>query len=204
MNRMRMIRIALWGLVAVACIAVAGVASGVLPIQKSPPVQTGSDIPDIGGPFRLTTHKGTVLTDADLHGRPFLVFFGFTNCPDICPTTLSELTMHLEKLGRDADKLSTVFITVDPDRDTQDLLSQYMEAFDPRFVALRGSVAETEAIAKAYKAFVRKVPLESGGYTMDHNAIVYLMDRDGRFVSSLDPHESEDVQLAKLRRLIAG
>ncbi|MFG1465808.1 SCO family protein [Xanthobacter sp. DSM 24535] len=199
-----MIRIALWGLVAVACIAVAGVASGVLPIQKSPPVQTGSDIPDIGGPFRLTTHKGTVLTDADLHGRPFLVFFGFTNCPDICPTTLSELTMHFEKLGRDADKLSTVFITVDPDRDTQDLLSQYMEAFDPRFVALRGSVAETEAIAKAYKAFVRKVPLESGGYTMDHNAIVYLMDRDGRFVSSLDPHESEDVQLAKLRRLIAG
>jgi protein SCO1/2 len=112
--------------------------------------------------------------------------------------------MHFEKLGRDADKLSTVFITVDPDRDTQDLLSQYMEAFDPRFVALRGSVAETEAIAKAYKAFVRKVPLESGGYTMDHNAIVYLMDRDGRFVSSLDPHESEDVQLAKLRRLIAG
>lgn len=100
--------------------------------------------------------------------------------------------------------MTTLPITVDPERDTQDLLAQYMEAFGPRFIALRGTVAETEAIAEAYKAFVRKVPLKGGDYTMGHQAIVYMMDRDGRFVGSLDRDESEEVQLAKLRRLVAG
>lgn len=203
MNRWRTARIVLWGLVAIVWILVAGVLTGAIPSGKSPP-PISSGIAEIGGPFRLTTHKGETLTDSSLQGRPFLVFFGFTNCPDVCPTTLNELTSRYETLGADADKLATLFITVDPERDTQEQLAQYMEAFDPRFIALRGSVADIEAVAKSYKAFVSKVPLEGGNYTMDHNAIVYMMDRDGRFVSSLDPHEKEEIQLLKLRRLIGG
>jgi len=203
MIRLRTIRIVLWSLVAVAGLGAIGLLTGIIPRSEQEPVRASSGIAAIGGPFRLTTHKGDTLTDADLRGRPFLVFFGFTHCPDICPTTLAELTLRYETLGAEADKLTTLMITVDPERDTQELLAQYMEAFDPRFLALRGAVAETEAIAQAYKAFIRKVPLEGGSYTMDHNAIIYMMDRSGRFMNSLDRHESEDVQLAKLRRLIA-
>jgi len=168
----------------------------------APPQPITSGVASIGGPFRLTTHQGKTLSDNDLKGKPFLVFFGFTHCPDICPTTLMTLTDRFRALGADADKLTTLFITVDPERDTEKFLSLYMEAFDPRFIALTGEPSAIEAVAKNYKAFVRKVPVE-GGYTVDHNAIVYMMDRKGRFAQSLDPHESEDVQLAKLRRLIA-
>lgn len=196
-----MIRIVLWSLAVGA--SATGLVAVILPPREQEPLQAGSGIAAIGGPFRLTTHKGETLTDADLRGRPFLVFFGFTQCPDICPTTLAELTLRYEVLGAEADKLTTLLITVDPERDTQDVLARYMEAFDPRFLALRGTVAETEAITQAYKGFVRKMPLEGGGYTMDHNAIIYMMDRSGRFMSSLDRHESENVQLAKLRRLVA-
>jgi len=203
MSRFRAIRIVLWSLVAAAAIGATGLTTGIIAFRQQEPPQAGSGIAAIGGQFRLTTHNGETLTDSDLRGRPFLVFFGFTYCPDICPTVLAELTLRYETLGADADKLTTLFITVDPERDTQKLLAQYMEAFDPRFLALRGTVAETEAVAQAYKAFVRKVPLKGGEYTMDHNAIVYMMDRSGQFMSSLDQHESETVQLAKLRRLIA-
>jgi protein SCO1/2 len=202
MSRWRSIRIVFWSLVAVAWIGATALMTGIIPFRERATLQDGSGVAAVGGPFRLKTHKGEVLTDADLRGRPFLVFFGFTHCPDVCPTTLAELSLRYEALGADADKLTMLVITVDPKRDTQEVLAQYMEAFDPRFIALRGTVAETEAIAKAYKAFVQKVPLD-GGYTMDHQAIVYMMDRDGRFVGSLDRHESEDIQLAKLRRLIA-
>ncbi len=190
----------LWILVAVAAIAGAAAAVGIIPSRQPTSIETVSGVAGVDSSFRLTTHKGAMLTDADLKGRPFLVFFGFTYCPDICPTTLMELSDRYRVLGENADKLTTLFITVDPERDTQEVLSQYMEAFDPRFVALRGSTDEIDAVTKNYKAFSRKVPVE-GGYTMDHTAIVYMMDRQGRFVQSLDPHESESIQLAKLRRL---
>jgi len=114
-----------------------------------------------------------------------------------------ELSDRYVALEENADKLITLFITVDPERDTQEVLSQYMEAFDPRFIALRGSTDEIDAVTKNYKAFSRKVPVE-GGYTMDHTAIVYMTDHQSRFVQSLDPHESESIQLAKLRRLIGN
>lgn len=198
-------RRALWALVVMAAGSVGAASLGLIASPGTPPDRVVSGVADIGGSFRLTTHMGKTLTDQDLKGRPFLVFFGFTHCPEICPTTLMELTERYRRLGSDADKLTTLFITVDPERDTQQVLSTYMDAFDPRFIALRGGHDEIDAIARSYKAYVRKVPTEDGGnYTMDHNAIVYLMDRNGRFVQSLDPHESEDTQLRKLRRLIAG
>ena len=203
MSRLRIVQISLWSLVVIAGLGGIALWTGIFPLSERELLPTGSGVAEIGGPFRLTTHKGKPLTDADLRGRPFLVFFGFTHCPDVCPTTLADLTRRYEALGTDADKLTTLLITVDPERDTQEILAQYMEAFDPRFIALRGTVAETKAFASSYKAFFQKVPLDGGGYTMDHSSIIYLMDRNGRFVSSLDRHESEDIQIAKLRRLIA-
>lgn len=202
MNRFRTLRLILWSLVVVAAIAT-GIAVWALRARPLPGPQIASSLADIGGPFRLMTHKGQPFGDADLRGRPHLLFFGFTHCPDVCPTTLSELTQRYEALGKDADKLTTLLVTVDPERDTPELLKEYMAAFDPRFIALRGTNAETEAIASAYKAYVKKVPLEGGGYTMDHTTIVYMLDRKGRFAGALDRHEDEEVQLAKLRSLIS-
>ncbi len=203
MSGWRRARALLWTLVGLAAVGAVALATGIIP--REPAIADAAPgISSIGGPFRLTTHKGEVLSDTDLRGRPHLIFFGFTHCPEVCPTTLSELTLRYEALGAAADALTTLLITVDPERDTLEILADYIGAFDPRFIALRGTREETEAVAKAFKAFVQKVPLPSGGYTVDHNAIVYMMNRNGRFVGSLDPHEQEEIQLAKLRRLIGG
>lgn len=196
------LRASLWGAAIVAAAGLIALQSGWISFERPLPAATSSGIAQIGGPFRLTSHKGEVVTPESLRGRPFLVFFGFTHCPDICPTTLVELTSLYEKLGKQADGIATLFITVDPERDTQELLAEYMEAFDPRFLALRGTLAETDAVVKAYKAFMKKVPLESGGYTMDHNAVVYVMDKQGAFAATLDPHERDEIKLQKVRRVL--
>jgi len=142
-------------------------------------------------------------TNEDLLGTPYAVFFGFTNCPDVCPTTLFELTGLLADLGADADRIEILFITVDPDRDTVEPLGAYMSAFDQRITALRGTPDETDAAVKAFRGYYRKVPIEGGEYTMDHTAGIILMGADGRFAGTLDLHEPKATQLAKLRRLIA-
>ena len=204
MSVFRSVRLALWIAAAGALVGAGAVVLGVWPIQEPPRSRVVGGVADVGGPFRLMSHRGEAVSDVDLRGKPYLLFFGFTHCPDICPTTLAELTRRLEQLGPDAEKLRTLFVTVDPERDTQQDLAEYMTSFDPRIVALRGDRAQTEEIVRVFKATVRRVPLKDGGYTMDHNVIVYMMDAQGRFVNSLDPHESENVQLQKLRRLVAG
>lgn len=199
LKTMKHIRWGLWGLVLLSAIGLAVI----LAASPQAPRPTGTSMSEIGGPFRLLTTAGTTFTQENVRGRPYLVFFGFTHCPDVCPTTLMDLTALYEALGPDADKLTTLFITVDPERDTQAYLADYMEAFDPRFVALWGDLEQTQAVARAFKANYRKVPQADGGYSMDHTATVYVMDRRGRFVNSLDPHESEEIKLGKLRRVIA-
>ncbi len=154
----------------------------------------------IGGPFSLTDQNGRTVTDQDLKGRPFLVFFGFTHCPDICPTTMFEISEILRKLGPDGDRMRAVFITVDPERDTPAALKDYVSSFDPRVVALTGDEAAIAAVAKSYRAFYRRVPLKEGGYTMDHLAIVYLMGKDGRFVTRFHLNRPIDVAMAELRK----
>ena len=129
----------------------------------------------IGGPFRLTDQDGRVVTEADLKGRPSLVFFGFTHCP-------------------------AVFITVDPERDTQDVLKDYLSSFDPHVVALTGDLPSITKVAKEYRAYFKKVPLDGGGYTMDHTAITYLMDKEGRFVSPFSLKRTPEAAAADLRR----
>lgn len=203
MRRLRVVQGILWAGVAVALAVVAIALSGVLtrfvPARPDTVTSAGSGRPQVGGPFRLVSHTGVEVTDSTLRGKPFGMFFGFTHCPDVCPTALIELTERLKELGSDADGITFVFVTVDPERDTREVLASYMQSFDPRILALTGTSEEVAAILKAYKAYARKVPTGSGNYTMDHTALAYLMDRKGAFRNTLDFHENKEVQLAKLR-----
>jgi protein SCO1/2 len=155
----------------------------------------------IGGPFQLVDQDGRPVSDQDLKGHPFLVFFGFTHCPDVCPTTLFEVSEVLRALGPDADKVNALFVTVDPERDTPDKLKDYLASFDPHLRGLTGQPPAIDAIAKAYRVYVKKVPQENG-YTMDHTAIVYLMDKDGRFVAPFSLKRRPADAAADLRRYL--
>ncbi len=151
--------------------------------------------------FSLTTQQGTVFTDRDIDGVPLAIFFGFTNCPDVCPTTLLQMTQDLEELGPDGDRIKVVFVSVDPERDTPAKLEAYMASFDPRIVALTGAADVIAAVARASGASYRKVPT-GDGYTIDHTASVFLLDRDGEYVGALTFADERAARLAKLRRLL--
>ena len=140
----------------------------------------------VGGPFSLTTAEGKTLTDKDLRGAPFLVFFGFTHCPDICPTKLFEISEVLRAAGTKGEKLRALFISADPERDTVETLKSYLGSFDPRIIGLTGDRAAIDAAIKAYRGYSKKVPLKDGDYTMDHTALVYLMDKNGGFVGAFN------------------
>ena len=152
--------------------------------------------------FQLTDTSGRAFTRGDLAGAPTLVFFGFTHCPDICPTTLFDVSQVLKKLGPDADRAGALFITVDPERDTPAVLKDYLSNFDPHLRGLTGDQASIDAAIKAYRVYAKKVPLDGGDYTMDHTALVYLMDKDGQFVAPFDTKRSADAAAADLRRYL--
>jgi protein SCO1/2 len=155
---------------------------------------------NVGGPFQLTDQNGRAVTDRDFKGEPFLVFFGFTNCPDICPTTLFEMSEVFKRLGSDADKTAALFISVDPERDTPDKLKDYVSSFHSRIFGLTGTPEQIAMVEKEYRVYAKKVPLKDGDYTMDHTAVVYLMDKDGRFVAPFNLKKSADEAAADLRR----
>jgi len=142
----------------------------------------GSDISGtgLGQGLALTDHNGTPRTLTDYAGRVVVVFFGFTQCPDICPTSLAEMAQVVRELGTDADRVQVLFITVDPERDTPDVLRQYVTAFDARFVGLTGTPAEIRTAAGLFKVSYAKVPREGGDYTMDHTAAFFLLDARGQ------------------------
>lgn len=158
----------------------------------------------IGGPFTLTSHTGKPVSDTDLTGKPFTVFFGFTHCPEVCPTTLWEMSEALKALGPEAEGLRVLFVSVDPTRDTPEALERYLQSFDDRIIGLTGSEEDVAGVAKAYRAHWEKVPTENGDYTMNHTALIYMMDAAGNFVGTIAYEEQADVRLAKLRRLLAG
>ncbi|MCK8780839.1 SCO family protein [Rhizobium sp. NTR19] len=202
MRGLRIFRIATWCLIA-ALGAWLVLSKGVLPIGKDvAPVSGGQVERAVGKPFKLVSHSGRTVDNASLKGKPYLAFFGFTHCPDICPTTLFELTDLMSELGPAADRFNVAFITVDPERDSQELLRTYMTSFDPRIMALRGTPEQTQTTVKAFAAYARKVPTDGGSYTMDHTAGVYLMDADGDFKGTLDMHEPREVRLRKIRSLV--
>lgn len=202
MTGLRMLRIALWGAIGLTGVAFALVSTGLLPKLDATLDATTASVNEIGGSFRLTSHTGKPFSDADVKGRPFALFFGFTSCPDVCPTTLYQLSALMQKLEQEADRMPVLFVTVDPERDTPEQLASYLSSFDPRIVGLTGTPSEVNTTTKTFRAYYRKVDIGDGDYTMDHTAAVYLMGADGRFVATLDPHEAESAQIGKLRRLL--
>jgi protein SCO1/2 len=159
-------------------------------------------VAEIGGPFALVDHHGKSVTDRDYLGKPTLVFFGFTNCPNVCPSTLLEITNQLEELGPDADRLNVLFITVDPERDTPQQLALYLSSFDPRITGLSGALENIFAAMKAYHIYAKKVPLKDGGYTMDHTATIAVMNSKGQYVDAMHYQAPTATTRAKLHRLL--
>jgi len=156
----------------------------------------------IGGPFQLTDQAGQAVTDQNLKGRPTLIFFGFTHCPDVCPTSLFEISEVLRAMGKDADRVNAYFVSVDPERDTTAAMKDYLSSFDPH---LRGLTGNPDAVAKmisTFRVYARKVPLKDGDYTMDHTALIYLMDRDGKFVAPFNLKRTPEEAAADLKRYL--
>jgi protein SCO1 len=156
----------------------------------------------VGGAFELTAADGSRFSSKSLAGKPYAVFFGFTNCPDVCPTTLLEMSNAMESLGAAAAAFKVIYITVDPERDTAAFLKTYMANFDPRIVGLTGTAEEIAAVTKAFRAVYKRVPTKDG-YTMDHTATVYLMDGRGELAGTISYQEDQSIQLGKLRNLLA-
>ena len=156
----------------------------------------------IGGPFHLTDQNGRPVSDEDFRGKPFLVFFGYTHCPDVCPTTLFDVSEVMRRLGPDADKTAALFITVDPERDTPASLKDYLGSFDPHLHGITGAPDAVAAVAKEYRVYYKKVPTENGDYSMDHTAIVYLMDKNGRFVAPFSLRRTPEASADDLRRYL--
>lgn len=178
-----------------------GAALGFIALRATSPTIDGqstvSGKPLVGGPFSLIDQTGKRVTDQDYRGRYMLVFFGYTNCPDICPAGLQVMSAALDKLGKRADDIVPVFITLDPAQDTPERMATYVKAFSPRLVGLTGSESEIAATAKAYRVYYQKVPddKDPSRYTIDHSAIFYLMGKDGSLVAPI-AHTNDVDQLA--------
>ncbi|QDG78995.1 SCO family protein [Labrenzia sp. PHM005] len=201
MSGLKLFRYVAWAAVAVlACVAGALVYFQTTANDNSSALI--KPLAAIGGPFELVSGTGETVTDKTFAGKPTVMFFGFTYCPDVCPTTLSELQGWMAELGPDAEKLNYAFVSVDPERDTPDVMRDYVWAFDKRITPLTGSKEQVDAMLKAYRVYAKRVPLDDGDYTMDHSAAVYLMNENNEFVGTIAYGEAEETALAKLKRLI--
>ncbi|KQT57637.1 photosynthetic protein synthase I [Methylobacterium sp. Leaf456] len=186
------------GLAAIVGTTVAFLPSG----PKPPPISV------IGGSFRLESSKGGVLDSRTLLGKPYLVFFGFTQCPNVCPTTLADLGNLLDAFAQENAKqgsdIQAYYVTVDPERDTPAVMREYMASFSDRITGLTGSPHDIERVTRAFRAEVKRVPLTEGGTTIEHSLMVYMMDRDGGFAGPLDLEAGHPLALKQLHRLVAG
>jgi cytochrome oxidase Cu insertion factor (SCO1/SenC/PrrC family) len=183
-------------LMILALMAVVGMAGLGLVFQRLPgelqqPAITTANTIQLGGAFTLVAHTGETVSDTDFQGKYLLVFFGYTFCPDVCPTSLQEMAMTLDALGSEAAMVQPLFITIDPQRDTPEVLAEYVAAFDARIIGLTGTPEQIAAVAKAYRAYYARSDTASGGdtYLMDHSAFIYLMGPDGRFLKALSHRE---------------
>jgi protein SCO1 len=171
--------------------------------EASRPVAQQTESTAIGGPFDLVDQDGNNVTDRDFSDKASVIFFGYTSCPDACPTTLLDLSNWLRDLGADAERLNVLFISIDPERDTPARIKEYLSSFDPRIHGLTGTPEQIAAAAKAYRVSYERVELEGGEYTMDHTAAIYLMDRSGHFVAPLSLQTEDKVALERLHKLAA-
>lgn len=158
----------------------------------------------IGGPFSLVDTDGKRVTDRDLQGKLMLVFFGYTHCPDVCPTELQTMAEVIDKLGPDADKVAPVFISVDPSRDTPEVLSAYVKNFSPRIIGLTGNASEVASVAKAYRVYFRKNGDSNDEYTVDHSAFIYLMDGQGNYLTHFSFDTTSDNMTSVIKKHIAA
>lgn len=156
----------------------------------------------IGGPFQLADQTGQAVTEKNLQGKPTLIFFGFTHCPDVCPTSLFEISEVLRAMGKDADRVNAWFISVDPERDNAAAMKDYLSSFDPHLKGLTGTPEEVAKVVSSYRVYAKKVPLKDGDYTMDHTALIYLMDRDGKFVAPFNLKRSPEEAASDLKRYL--
>jgi protein SCO1/2 len=156
----------------------------------------------IGGPFQLTDQSGQAVTEKNLQGRPTLIFFGFTHCPDVCPTSLFEISEVLRSMGTDADRVNAYFISIDPERDTSAAIKDYLSSFDPHLKGLTGDPGAVAKTISEFRVYAKKVPLKDGDYTMDHTTLTYLMDRQGRFVSPFNLNRKPEEAAADLKRYL--
>jgi protein SCO1 len=195
---MKAIRYGAWVLVALLAAVVAWLSLGGESGRKALEMARVK----LGGPFELVRADGTTITDRDISGAPHAMFFGFTHCPEICPTTLFEAAGWLQKLGPDGDRLKVYFITVDPERDTPDVLKDYVSSFDPRITGITGAPDRIARMLADYRVYAKRVELDGGDYTMDHTATVYLMRADGSFAGTIAYGENPDTALEKLRNLL--
>ncbi|MEP0520617.1 MAG: SCO family protein [Hyphomicrobiales bacterium] len=195
---MKNIRYIAWGLIVILLGAVGYVT-------LNPARETGTNsfvgAADIGGPFTLVDHNGKTVDQTVFDAKPYAIFFGFTHCPEICPTSLYEMAGWIEKLGPEANDLGYAFVSVDPTRDTPDVIKDYVEAFSDKITGLTGSEEQVADIVQSYRVYARKVPLEDDDYTMDHTASVFLMKSDGTFHGTIAYGEDPDVALKKLQNL---
>jgi len=171
-------------------------------LNHSTNVENARSSTTIGGAFELTDQDGQQVTEKDLLGQPSVMFFGYMYCPDICPTTLLELTNWLKALGADADKLNTIFVSVDSSRDTPKQMKLYLSSFDPHIRGFTGRVTQIRKVTSEYHVYYKRVQLDGGDYVYDHSALIYLMDQNGRYVGIITPNEHETTAIGKLRGLI--
>jgi protein SCO1/2 len=199
--RTRVILLALAGLVIGMAAAIAVLPGGLQRLLSGTAV-TSIGKATVGGPFSLIDHHGKRVTDQDFRGRLMLIYFGFTFCPDVCPTGLQVMAAAIDKLGSKGEEVVPILITVDPERDTAEALAQYVTNFHPRLVGLTGSLAEIQSVARAYRVYFRKVKDEvsSQPYTIDHTSIVYLMGRDGQFVTHFTHTTPPDTMVAGIAK----
>ena len=197
---MRQVRIILWVAVAIALLA-----GGFLLLRKPaqrPPVQS-IDLSSIGGPFTLVGSDGQPFSSAKLNGKPYAIFFGFTHCPDVCPTTLARLVKLRQQLGAGEQPFEILFVTVDPQRDGPSEVGKYAELFNSPIVGLTGSPAQIDQVKKQFGIFSEKVEQPGGDYTVNHTSTVLLFDRGGKFAGTIAPEEQDDAALAKLKLMTA-
>lgn len=201
-------RFRLLGLIAAGFVGGALVALAVVPGAfdwlKAPTQAVSVGKAAVGGPFTLTDHTGRRVTDKDFRGKYMLVYFGFTFCPDVCPSGLQVISAALDQLGPKADKITPVFISVDPERDTPEQLAQYVSSFHPRLVGLTGTPEEIQNVAKAYRVYYRKVKDEksTAEYTVDHTSIIYLMGPDGEFIAHFSHATPVAAMAEKLEKVL--
>lgn len=183
----------------------AAVAGGTLwrlgDLQSGTGIQTiSAPAVQLGGPFTLTDQDGNPRSDTDFRGKYMLIFFGYTFCPDVCPTTLAVVSAALDKMGQRADRIVPVFVTVDPERDTPAVIKTYLSAYGTRWTGLTGTEEEIASAAKAYRVFYRANKDDGTNYTVDHSGVVYLMKPDGTYLANYSPSNSPDEMAADLTR----